>query len=109
MAYFIFQWLLISLFTYRTQRLVTTDTIYPFRRLREYLNLKSAPTRNKPGFHIWSELDELITCPHCMGVWLSSITYAIAAQHLNIPLTFLQCIATMAFISITADHGHDGE
>jgi hypothetical protein len=110
-AFYFFQWVLITLGCYRAQRLITTDSIYPSRAFRAYLTRRAAPTSGRPGFHLWNELDELFTCPHCMGIWVSSVFYFIAAyfHHLSIPLTFLQAIATMGAISITADHGHDGE
>lgn len=107
----IFQWVLITLTCYRAQRLFVTDDVYPARTWRAFLTNKAAPSRGKSGFHFWVELHELFTCPHCMGIWITSLAYFIICHfhHLSVTIPFFQAIATMGIISVLADHGRDGE
>jgi hypothetical protein len=56
---------ILSLAAFRLTRFVTTDTI--FNRQRSFIWRKFPPESTKLGY--------LITCPWCIGVWLSSLVY----------------------------------
>ena len=58
-----FEFILLTLATYRLTRLITEDTI--FSNLRDKFWSKFPPESTKLGY--------LITCPWCVGFWLSLI------------------------------------
>lgn len=87
----IFQWVLLTLTSYRIQRIITTDSWPPSIRLRRYVHDR---------FGSDSSWCDFITCPFCAGTWLTFATFAVAAQFLNIPSPVLQAIAASAIVGL---------
>lgn len=111
--------LLTVLTAYRLTRVVTTDGL--FTEWREAFFLRFPPTahyasfekkRSEGGSSYWklhpspirktSKIGELISCPWCIGFWISGATVLAVAQFTSLPLPILWWFATSAVVGLIA-------
>jgi len=83
-------WLLvvISLLVYRVNRLIIRDTIFDKPRAA-FINW-ALPRRGG------SAVVDLITCPFCLGVWVSAVATAVASHITTVPLPMFVWLASAA-------------
>lgn len=83
--------ILLSLVTYRVTRFVVKDTIIEGTRIW----LHTFILGKKPK--LWREkLQELISCPFCISVWISAATVAVTDRYVSVPLPVFQWLAVAA-------------
>lgn len=85
----IFQFILLSLASYRLQRIVTADLWPPSLAFRRYVAKR---------FGKDSSWYDLVTCPWCFGTYVTMAVFAVASYSLSVPLPILQAVAAMAVV-----------
>ena len=84
--------ILLSLVAYRVTRFVVKDTIIEGTRIWLHTFILG---NKKPK--LWREkLQELISCPFCISVWISAATVAVADHYVSVPLPVFQWLAVAA-------------
>lgn len=87
----------ITLAAYRLQRLVTTDDWPPSERFREIVAERFGPE---------SAWYDLVTCPWCIGSWITFVTYAVARvlgrRRSPYPPASLEALAAAALVGLIA-------
>lgn len=83
------EFLLLTLATYRITRLVATDSLWADSRdrLRAWLENRGDPDDKFGPYLTGQKLAELITCPFCVGFWVSCavLGFALGAELVRLP------------------------
>ena len=73
---------LLSLATYRVTRLIVSDTIWHVWRTRLHAFILGTKKHS-----VWRDkLQELISCPYCISVWVAAALVAVTDQYTSVPL-----------------------
>lgn len=75
--------LLLSLATYRITRLIVEDKVWEVWRIKLSARIVRKPTLLR------RKLNELLTCPFCMSVWVAAAVVAVADRFLHLPVPVL--------------------
>lgn len=97
------QLVILALASYRLQRLVTSDSWYPFQWWRTFLYRKAQPTIQKSRQNVWTELAELFSCPHCFGLWTAAAVFTEHFVFNWIPMIVYAIFAAAAVVSWLAE------
>lgn len=73
----------LGLTSYRLTRLITTDTFPPVQGFRRWVRRRTARAEDDG----WQY--ELITCPWCMGAWISGALVLITDLFVSVPYPWL--------------------
>ena len=84
---------ILSLASYRITRFITTDAV-PFGLLREKIEVRWSQAKYGEMFA------EGLTCPFCMGAWVSFALIGALAQVISIPLPALYALAVSSVVGI---------
>ena len=91
----VFQFILLSLASYRLQRIITEDSWPPSEWLREKVAIR---------FGKDSSWYDFITCPWCIGTHLTFAVFAISAQYLTVPLPVIQAFAAATLVGALSSY-----
>lgn len=92
------QFLLLCLFSYRLQRVVTSDTWPPSEWFRKSVDSHYGPS---------SSIAEFINCSWCIGGLLTIAVFSWAAYLINVPLPVLQTGAAMSVVGYLSSKESD--
>jgi len=87
---------LITFTCWRVTRLLVEDTLPWVAKPRAWVG-------NWATAHKQWWLEDLLTCPHCVSVWVCGAVVAVAAQVISVPLPVLVAGAAAGVCSIIAD------
>jgi hypothetical protein len=91
LGWVMFQWFLLTLFAYRAQRIVTTDSWPP----THWFHVK---LRDRFGTADQSAVSDFFTCGWCFGFFSTLAVFSLATLWLNVPLPVLQAIAATTVV-----------
>lgn len=118
---YFFLFFLASLATFRSQRIVTSDTWYPTEKFREWLVIQRAKNEDRQSASVinspqrekyrkrvkfWTEVIELFNCPWCFGFWCSGVCTLVLMFTVGIPLPLFWWAAISGAVGLMA--AHDG-
>lgn len=95
---------LMTLAAYRLWRIPGNDDWPPSRALREWLAVKAngelgaAPTWTARWW--WQETETMVTCPWCLGFWISGVVVCIVAQIYSLPIPVLWWLAVSCGVGL---------
>lgn len=106
-AWIAFQWLLLSLVAWRITKFINDDALLDDIRdpivdasnERRWRKREAQGKKNARDAKM-GKLATLITCPYCMGTWITIAVFAVADQLLDLPLVTLQVVASMAVVGM---------
>lgn len=85
----VFRFVLLTLFSFRVSRIVTTDSWPPTERFRDWVEERTGPDSG------WTTLT---TCPWCFSLYVTVPVFVIDMYVVRIPLVVLLIGASMACV-----------
>lgn len=88
-----------ALASYRAWRIVGADTWPPSKVLRDWLDRQAARAEVE-GEGFWVEVHEMVTCPWCLGTWVSGGVVLIVDVVHGLSLPLLQWGAVACIVGL---------